>query len=139
MAEPRILLLSTNADLSAALASPGILPGGIHLLQVADPTQAAALLTMGTRDDYPLCLVDLNWTASQVERLVGLLGLAGIPWLAVADQSTPRFQEQAESLGAIDFAAVDPDDPSRLARFVTRLLKNRGVRLLVVEDSAFMP
>lgn len=138
MAEPRILLVSTNAVLVTALASQETLPRGIGLLRTGDPDEAATLLAEGGREDCPLCLVDLQCPEAQVERLARLAIAAGIPWLAVADHAAAHFQERAEALDAIDFVAVDPDDPQRLGRFVARLLKNRGVRLLVVEDSAFM-
>jgi signal transduction histidine kinase len=138
MAEPRILLVSNNAVLVAAITAQDGLPRGYGIVQAGEPVQAVGLLAEGTRDDLPLCLVDLGLPEPVVEQLVALAAAAGIPWLAVADRYTPQLRERADSLEAIDLVVVDPDDPSRLARFVARLLKNRGVRLLVVEDSAFM-
>lgn len=138
MAEPRILFVSTNTVLVSALAAQDALPRGINLLRTADPEEAAAFLAGAKREDCPLCLLDLRWPETVVTRLARLAVAADIPWLAVADHASPRYQEQAETLAAVDFVPVDSDDPKRLARFVARLLKNRGVRLLVVEDSAFM-
>jgi two-component system, sensor histidine kinase and response regulator len=138
MAEPRILLVSNNALLVEALACHDGLPREYGLAQAGEPAQAAALLAETNPADFPLCLVDLGLPQTAVGQLVALAVAAGIPWLAVADHYSPDFREYAEALEAIDFVVAGSDDPYRLARSVARLLKNRGVRLLVVEDSAFM-
>jgi signal transduction histidine kinase len=97
-----------------------------------------ALLAGCGRQGFLLSVVDLGLPDAVVERLAAVAASEGIPWLAVADHYAPALREKAEALDAIDFVVADAEEPEGVARYVDRLLKNRGARILVVEDSAFM-
>jgi len=138
MSDPRILLASDNPILASAVVRHCGSLSGLGAVQAKNPDDAVALLTRGDRQQFLLCVVDLDLPDVAVEQLAALAVSHGIPWLAVADRYLPAFREKAEALDAIDFVVADAEDPEGVARFVDRLLKNRCARILVVEDSVFM-
>ncbi len=138
MSDPRILLASDNPILASAVVRHCGSLSGLGAVQARNPDDAVALLASADRQQFLLCVVDLDLPDVAVEQLSALAGAAGIPWLAVANRYSPAFREKAEALDAIDFVVADAEDPEGVARFVDRLLKNRCARILVVEDSSFM-
>jgi len=138
MSDPRILLASDNPILASAVVRHCGSLSGLGAVQARNPDDAVALLASGDRQQFLLCVVDLDLPDVAVEQLSALAAAAGIPWLAVADRYSTAFREKAEALDAIDFVVADAEDPEGVARFVDRLLKNRCARILVVEDSTFM-
>lgn len=138
MSEPKLLLATDNPILAAAVVRHCGALSGLGAVSANNPEEAVALLSGETDQTFLLCVVDLNLPNAVVKSLASLAAAGGIPWLAVADRYTRVFREMAESLDAIDFVVADAEDPKGVARFVDRLLKNRYVRILVVEDSGFM-
>ncbi|EHJ47113.1 response regulator receiver sensor signal transduction histidine kinase [Solidesulfovibrio carbinoliphilus subsp. oakridgensis] len=138
MSDPRILLVSDSAVLATAVVRHCADISGLGAVRAGDADEATALLAGGGRQGFLLSVVDLGLPDAAVGRLAGVAATEGIPWLAVADHYTPALREKAEALDAIDFVVADAEEPEGVARYVDRLLKNRGARILVVEDSAFM-
>ena len=138
MSDPRILLASDNPILASAVVRHCGSLSGLGAVQARNPDDAVALLASTDRQQFLLCVVDLDLPDIAVEQLSSLAGAAGIPWLAVANRYSPTFREKADALDTIDFVVADAEDPEGVARFVDRLLKNRCARILVVEDSSFM-
>ena len=138
MAEPNILLASDNAILASAIASHSGLARSVGTVRAQDPVHAAALLAEAGPREFLLGVVDLDLPDLVVENFALLAARHGVPWVAVAGRYSQEARDRAEALDAIDFVVADAEDPHRVAHFVARLLKNRGVRVLVVEDSAFM-
>uniref|UniRef100_I2PZU7 histidine kinase n=1 Tax=Desulfovibrio sp. U5L TaxID=596152 RepID=I2PZU7_9BACT len=138
MSDPRILLVSDSAVLATAVVRHCADISGLGAVRAGDADEAMALLAGGGRQGFLLSVVDLGLPDAAVGRLAGVAATEGIPWLAVADHYTPALRERAEALDAIDFVVADAEEPEGVARYVDRLLKNRGARILVVEDSAFM-
>ncbi|MEA4856622.1 hybrid sensor histidine kinase/response regulator [Solidesulfovibrio sp.] len=138
MSDPRILLASRNAALAAALvrhcggaSTPGSIRSG-------EPETVMRLLAEHGCCGVLLCVVDMDLPEPAVAKLAAAAKAAGVPWLAAGDCYTPGLRQRAEALDAIDFVVADPEEPERVAQFTHRLLRNRQVRILVVEDSAFM-
>ena len=138
MSDPRILLVSDNPFLAAAVVRHCGMFSGLGAVKISDPAAAAALLAAGGRGEVLLCVVDLALPEAGVRLLAAAATTGAVPWLAVAERYRPQFRELAQELDAIDFVVAEAEDPQSVARFVDRLLKNRSVRILVVEDSAFM-
>lgn len=138
MADPRILVASDNSVLHPSMFRHcGSLPG-LSVVHVKNVDEAVRFEAGGAGQEFLLWVVDLDLPEEAVSRLTSLAAAQGIPWLAVADRYSPALREKAEELDAIDFVVADTGDPERVPRFVERLYKNRFVRVLVVEDSAFM-
>ena len=138
MSDPRFLLASDNPLLASAVIRHCGALSGLGAVPVRTPDDVALLLADGEQGTFLLCIVDLALPEAVVRALAGAATRGGIPWLAVAGCYRPDYRELAQELDAIDFVVAEAEDHQAVARFVDRLLKNRSVRILVVEDSAFM-
>ena len=139
MSDPKILLVSDNPCLAAAVVRHCGSLSGLGAVQIHDPDAAADALCRGDGDGaFLLCVVDLTLPEEAVRRLAAASTASGVPWLAVAECYRPEFRDLSQELDAIDFVVAEAEDPAAVARYVDRLLKNRSARILIVEDSAFM-
>jgi len=138
MSDPRFLLSSDNPLLASAVIRHCGSLSGLGAVPVRTAGDVAVLLADGDQGTFLLCIVDLALPEATVRELAAAATVGGIPWLAVAERYRPDYRELAQELDAIDFVVAEAEDPQAVARFVDRLLKNRSVRILVVEDSAFM-
>ncbi|MFU2207685.1 ATP-binding protein [Solidesulfovibrio sp. C21] len=138
MSDPRILLASDNAALAANLVGHCSAASGLRAIRTDNSDAATAALAEAGAQGIVLCVVDMALPQAEVERLAAAAVRHRIPWLAVGDRYTPDLRKRAETLDAIDYVVADAEDSQAVARFAERLLRNRLVRILVVEDSAFM-
>lgn len=136
--DPRILLASDNAALAADLVGRCSAPSGIRAIRAEDPAAAVRILAEAGTQGIVLCVVDMALPQPDVERLAAAAGKNAVPWLAVGDRYTLDLRQRAADLDAIDYVVAEAEESEAVARFAERLLRNRLVRILVVEDSAFM-
>lgn len=88
--------------------------------------------------DFFAALLDLNLPDASDGEAVDLAMEYGIPSIVLTSLIDDKLRERVESQGVIDYVLKSRDATSQVLEILIRLIKNRDVTILVVDDSSLM-
>ena len=135
MIKERILLVEDNKSLSKLIAKKMEEKLDVEVLQAYSQKEAEDFLE--ENDDFFIALLDLNLPDAPNGEIVDFILSKGIPSIVLTGNIDENTRETMLQKGVIDYVfKTSMEDINYIFSLIKRVMKNRDIRVMVVDDSS---
>ncbi|MDD3313375.1 hybrid sensor histidine kinase/response regulator, partial [Pseudodesulfovibrio sp.] len=134
-APSRILVVEDSQPLAQELQRSIEAAFPVRVEAASSYAEAEACLDRGG-DDLFLAVLNLTLGDAPDGEVVDLFRARGVPSLIFSSDFTPASRRRMSAKGVVDYVVKDGQAVGNVVDYIRRLRRNRGIRVLVVEDSA---